>query len=103
MGPQFRPGTQPPPPAGCTRKAPPPSVVCPGEEPAAGAVDTRSIPVVGVLTAPTPPTSSTTAAVPPHIAATVLVLRLVMFAQCSCRFNHRPRRALRETTWVADA
>jgi hypothetical protein len=60
-------------------------------------MDTRSIPVVGVLTAPTPPTNSANAAAPPHIVATVLVLRLVMLSQCSCRFNHRPRRAQRET------
>lgn len=98
MGPQFRPGTQPPPPAECTRR-PPPSVVSPGEEFAGGAVDTRFIPVVGVLTAPTPPTNSANTAVPPYIATTVLVLRLVMFAQFSCRFNHRPRRAQRETHW----
>lgn len=100
MGPQFRPPMQPPPPpAGCTRKAPPPSVVCPGEEPAGRAVDTRSIPVVGVLTAPTPPKNRANAAVPPQIAVTVLALRLVMPAQFSCGFNYRPPRAQRETHW----
>jgi hypothetical protein len=100
MGPQFRPPMQPPPPpAGCTRKAPPPSVVCPGEEPAEGEVDTRSIPVVGALIWPTPATDSANAAAPPQIAATVLALRLVMPAQSSRRLNHRPLRAQRETHW----
>jgi hypothetical protein len=97
MGPQFRPGTHPPPPAGCTRKAPPLSVVCPGEEPAEGEVDDRSAPVVGALIWPTPATNSANAAVPPQIAATVLALRLVMPAQFSCGFNYRSRRAQRET------
>ena len=62
-------------------------------------MDTRSIPVLGVLTAPKPPTNSANAAPPPHIAATVLVLRVVMFSQSSCRFSHGPRRAHRETHW----
>jgi hypothetical protein len=97
MGPQFRPGTQPPPPAGCTLKAPPPSVVCPAQEPAGADGDDRSSPVVGVLIWPTPVTNSANAAVPPHTAATVLALRLVILAQSSCRFGYRPPRAQRET------
>jgi hypothetical protein len=96
MGPQFRPGTHPPPPAGYTRKAPPLSLVCPGEEPVEGEVDDRSTPVAGALIWPTPATNSANAVVPPHIAATVLAL-LVMPAQSSCGFNYRPLRAQRET------
>ncbi len=93
MGPQFRPGTHPPPPAGYTRKAPPLSVV----EPAEGEMDDRSTLVVGALIWPKPATNSENAAVPPQIAATVLALRLVMPAKFSCGFNYRPRRAQRET------
>jgi hypothetical protein len=87
MGPQFMPSQQM---IGCTRTAPPPAEVSPGDAGAAGAADTACIALVGPLSPPTPPTTNATAATPPHSAARVLVLRLVIVPKCTSLPGNSP-------------
>jgi hypothetical protein len=77
MGPQFMPSQQM---IGCTRTAPPPAEVSPGD---VGVADTVCVALVGPLSPPTPPTANATATTPPHTAATVLVMRLVIVPECT--------------------
>jgi hypothetical protein len=89
---------QPPPPTGCTGNAPPPPsppVAFPSDGGAGAPLDEVLIVLVsGLSAAPTPATAKASTATPPHIAVTVLPLRINTTS--NCRFWTRDAHSLTE-------